>query len=81
MVYPLAALKILAIVAIWSKASAFLKEWAYAGFFINFSLALAAHLQSGDGQFFGSIIALVFLVLSYLYDRKIFPNKQLDIRK
>ena len=35
-IYPLAILKILGIIAIITKKSKILKEWAYAGFFFDF---------------------------------------------
>ena len=74
-IYPLAIAKILAVVAILTKRSALLKEWAYAGLFFDFVLAAAAHIAVQDGDHFGAIIAIVLLVVSYVYDRKVFPQK------
>ena len=71
-IYPLAALKILGLVAIWSRQSARLKEWAYAGFFFNFVLAAAAHLQIGDGESMGAFVALTLLIVSYIFDKRVF---------
>jgi hypothetical protein len=50
-IYPLAIAKILGLVAIWTRMSNMLKEWAYAGFFFDFVLALSAHLVVADGDF------------------------------
>ena len=72
LVYPLAFAKILGLIAIWTKKSAMLKEWAYAGFFFNFSLAFGAHVGVDDGQFPGAIIATVLLAVSYIYDKKVY---------
>ena len=66
--YPLAALKLLGLAAIWSNYSAKLKEWAYAGFFFNFVLAFSAHMAIGDGEFAPSLAALTFLIISYVTD-------------
>src|SRR5688572_23886486 len=63
-IYPLAIAKLLGVVAIVSKRSATLKEWAYAGFFFDFVLALSAHLNAGDGQFGPALGALIVLVVS-----------------
>lgn len=71
-VYPLAIAKILGLLAILTKRSQVLKEWAYAGFFFDFVLALAAHLQAGDGEFGGAAVAIVLLFVSYAYDKKVF---------
>jgi len=73
-IYPLAIAKILGLVAIWTRKSALLKEWAYAGYFFNFLLALAAHLSISDGDWMGAAIALALLVTSYIYDGKAFAK-------
>ena len=70
-VIPLAILKILGLTAIWTRYSPRLKEWAYAGFFINTSLAGFAHLNAGDGDFMAFIV-LVLLVVSYVMDKRVF---------
>lgn len=73
-IYPLATLKILGVVTILSQKSNFLKELAYAGFLFDAILALAAHLIVGDGEFAPAILALIFIVLSWTYDRKIYGS-------
>jgi hypothetical protein len=74
LVYPLAIAKILGVAAIVTKKSKSLKEWAYAGFFFDFSLALAAHLSARDGRFIAPVVALALLFASYFLDRKIYKN-------
>ncbi len=71
-VYPLALAKLLGVVAILTKRSKLLKEWAYAGFFFNFLLASSAHFVAGDGGFVAPIVALVLLLVSRIYDPKVF---------
>ncbi len=71
-VYPLAVAKLLGIVAILTKQSELLKEWAYAGFFFDFVLAFAAHFMVGDGGVFGPLAAMVLLLVSRIYDWKVF---------
>lgn len=73
-VYPLAIAKILAVIAILSRKSQVLKEWAYAGLFFDFLLALAAHISVGDGDFPGALIAMVLLFATYFLDKKAFPK-------
>ena len=72
LIYPLAAAKLLGIVAIVSKKSRVLKEWAYAGFFFNFVIALSAHINKGDGQFAPALVCLILLAVSYFLDKKIY---------
>lgn len=70
-VIPLAVLKILGIVAIISNKNKTLKEWAYFGFLIDFSLALEAHLAVKDGGHITATIALILLMVSYTYNKKV----------
>jgi len=70
-IYPLAIAKILGLVAIWTRKSDALKEWAYAGFFFDFVLALTAHINISDGEFAPALIALVLLFVSYFFGKKI----------
>lgn len=69
-IYPLAVAKILGIIAILTKKSKKLKEWAYAGFFFDFVLAVAAHAAIGDGEYAPALLALLFLLISYFYDQR-----------
>ena len=64
--------KFLGLIAIWSNYSKTLKEWAYAGFFFNFLLAFSAHINAGDGDWGGSVVAMALLLVSYTLNRKIF---------
>jgi hypothetical protein len=70
-IYPLAFVKILGLVAIWSSLSRSLKEWAYAGFFFNFVLAFFAHVMINDGGFAPAFVAIVLLITSYVSWKKI----------
>jgi len=74
LIYPIAIAKILGVIAILSKKSNFLKYLAYAGFFYDFLLAISAHINAGDEQFPGALFALVLLIVSYIYDRKLFAT-------
>ena len=71
-IYPLAIAKVLGVIAILSKKSKILKEWAYARFFFDFVLAFTAHLQVGDGEFAPPLVAIILLLISRFYDSKLF---------
>ena len=70
-IYPLAAAKTLGLIAIWTNLSHTLKEWAYAGFFFDFILALSAHIHIADGEHMPAIIALILLSISYYFNKKV----------
>ncbi|WP_299064785.1 DoxX family protein [uncultured Polaribacter sp.] len=71
LIYPLATAKILGLVAIWFINNTSLKEWAYAGFFFNFILAFFAHYMISDGEQMGALVAIILLLVSYFYSKKI----------
>ena len=73
-IYPLAIAKILGVVAILSKKSRVLKEWAYAGFFFDVALASAAHIYTKDGGQLLALTAMVMLIISRIFDSKIFTK-------
>lgn len=67
LVYPLAIAKILGLIAIWTKKSNTLTEWAYAGFFFDFVLAFSAHIHAQDGAHWTALVAIVLLLVSYFF--------------
>jgi hypothetical protein len=71
---PLAVAKVLGVVAIVSRKSETLKEWAYAGICFDLLLALGAHFSVGDGKFAPALACLVLLAISYALDRKLHPR-------
>ncbi|MBO6515874.1 MAG: DoxX family protein [Bacteroidia bacterium] len=74
LIYPVGIAKFLAIVTIWSNKSKFLKEWAYAGLFFNLLFANMAHLNAGDGEYAGPAMVFIGIIVSYIYDRKLYPR-------
>lgn len=73
LVYPLAIAKILGLATIWGNFSKWLKEWAYAGFFFNTTLAFFAHyITDGTGILFSSV-AFVCVLVSYFTGKEVRP--------
>ena len=69
-IYPLAILKILGVVAIVTRKVGMLTEWAYAGFFFNLLLAFGAHYFVGDSVVV-NLVALVLLLTSYILGKQV----------
>ena len=65
LIYPMAIAKVLGVIAILSNLNKTLAEWAYAGFFFDLVLAVAAHLMVADGGEMFSIAGLAFWAMSY----------------
>jgi len=72
LIYPLALVKTLGIVAILTKRSPTLKEWAYAGFFFELLLGVGAHVMVEDGGFAPALSVVVLLLVSYYLDGQLF---------
>ena len=70
-IYPYAVAKLLGLFAIWNPKFKIIKEWAYAGFFFAFILAFFAHYMIGDGEQSGALVALILLITSYIFNKKI----------
>ena len=66
-IYPLTIAKMLGLIAIWTNKSKTLKEWAYAGFFFNFVLAMLAEVHAADPDYISPPLALILLLSSYMF--------------
>ncbi|MCL8005901.1 DoxX family protein [Gelidibacter japonicus] len=71
LIYPYAVLKLLGLIALWNPNFKVLKEWAYAAFFFAFILAFFAHYMIGDGEHISALVAMVLLIISYIFNKKI----------
>ncbi len=70
--YVLPITKTAGVIAILTRYSDTLKEWAYAGFFFDFVLAALAHYFSGVPSPVAAIVALVLLMTSYALSKKVY---------
>lgn len=66
-IVPLGIAKAIAALVLLNNHYKKLVEWAYAGLFFDFILALSAHFMIGDGKYTPAIIALLLLSISYHY--------------
>ncbi len=71
-VYPLAIAKILGVIAILTRKSPTLTEWAYAGFFFDLLLAASAHYFANVPSPLLASIGLVLLLASYFLGKKVY---------
>ena len=74
-IYPLAALKITAVIVLLVNKGIRLKEWVYAGLFFNFTLAFFAHIMMHDGGQGTALVGLILLVSTYILNRIIEQKK------
>lgn len=75
-IYPLAIAKLLALVAILSRKSRVLVEWAYAGLLFDAILAFSSHTIVNDGQSAMALIAIITIIVSRVYHTKVFISLQ-----
>jgi len=70
-IYPYAVTKLLGVLGVWQSKYHILREWAYAGFFFAFILAFFAHYMIGDGEQMGAGVAIILLLVSYYFSKKL----------
>jgi hypothetical protein len=75
LIYPLGIAKLLAVIALWQTKCSKTTEWAYAGLCYVFILAIIAHVNIGDGEYAGALVALILLVISYKTQKEQKPKK------
>ena len=70
LVIPLAIAKVLGVIMILWRKSAWLTDWAYAGFFFDITLAFFAHYFKEDDVTF-TLYAMVALLISYFFGKTV----------
>jgi hypothetical protein len=75
LVYPLAVAKLLGIVAIISRKSKVLKDFAFAGFFFDGILAATAHFMANDGGYLLSVLLIIGVIVAKIFEPKAFENQ------
>lgn len=73
---PLAIAKFMAVIAIWTRVSPWLKEWSYAGAFLLSLIALGGHLNVADGHFQGALGVAVLVLISRYLDPQVFYKRK-----
>jgi hypothetical protein len=77
LVYPVAYLKLLAILIIVSHRYSDLRDMAYAAYFINMMLALVGHALHGD-SYLHAMLGASCLLISYLLGNKVRGRPKLN---
>jgi hypothetical protein len=71
-IIPSGIVKTLGIVVMIINKPIKLKEWVYAGFFFDASIAFISHILSSDGGYLFSVLALIALIISRIYWPKVY---------
>lgn len=71
LITPLAVAKLLGILAIVSRVSAKVQTVAYIGFALNLGFAIYEHYSTNILYFLFASIALVLVLISYLFSKKV----------
>lgn len=74
-IYPLAGLKLAGVLVLLTQKKSAIKEWVYSAMFFNLLFAFGAHVNIGDGQQGGAIMAMILLLSSYFLGKKLFNQK------
>ena len=79
LIYVIAVAKFLAIFGLWIPRIPKLREWAYAGLFYDFLLAVIAHLSVNHDEYILAIISIIVLFISYFSSSIVHRKKQCEI--
>ena len=63
--------QIIGLSLIWFNKSHWSLEWAFAGFFMNYSLGAISHLVIKDGNGASAVICIILLFVTYIQSKKI----------
>ena len=74
LIYPLAVAKLLGLIAIWTRKSQILTDWAYAGFFFDALIAATAHMVAGDENQYPALVAILLVFISYRSGKILFRS-------
>jgi hypothetical protein len=75
---PLWALKLIGVIVIIANKYDNLKNWVYAAYFVNMSLALAAHL-SNDTLIWHAVAGMITIPTSYIYSNRVRGRPEKDL--
>ncbi|WP_298477941.1 DoxX family protein [uncultured Maribacter sp.] len=76
LIHVLGVAQILGLVIVVSNRGKWLLEWAYAGFFMNFTFGIIAHLLSKDGNGATAVICLILVWVTYIQNKKLKYHKE-----
>jgi len=73
-IYPSALIKTLGMIAILSRKSKMLVEWAYSGFFFDVVFAIMAHTAVGQpvSESFPAAFGVILIIISRIYYGKVY---------
>lgn len=77
-IYPLAVAKIIGIVTLIQRKYQTIREWAYSAFLFNLLLAFGGHFFAQDGEAFGPLLVLSFMLGAYYFDKQLIKSQQKD---
>jgi len=78
-IYPLAAAKILGLIAIWTNKVAILRELAYLGFAVDVALAVPLHAMAGDGLAGFAFGVFLLIIVSYIFQKRMRVGKKQEL--
>ncbi|SMC51819.1 DoxX family protein [Cellulophaga tyrosinoxydans] len=68
--------QVLGLILMITKPNKWLVEWAYAGFFINFTFGIIAHLLAKDGNGATAVFVFIILLVTYFFEKKVRHDKK-----
>ncbi|MDO6802597.1 DoxX family protein [Wenyingzhuangia sp. 1_MG-2023] len=73
-VYPLAVLKVIAVIVLITQKQSSIKDWVYSALFFDALLAFSAHMVVKDGEQGAAMIAMILILSSFFLGKKLFKK-------
>tara|TARA_R110000787_G_C13228057_1_gene426920 strand:- start:250 stop:618 length:369 start_codon:yes stop_codon:yes gene_type:complete len=71
LIHLLGLFQTIGLLLIWFNKSHWSLEWAFAGFFMNYTLGAISHLVIKDGNGASAVICIILLFITYVQSKKI----------
>ncbi len=75
LIYPLAVLKIIAVIVLLTQKTSSIKDWVYSALFFDVLLAFSAHVIAKDGEQAAALIGMFLVLASFFLGKKYFTSK------
>ncbi|CAZ95237.1 MULTISPECIES: DoxX family protein [Zobellia] len=79
LIFVLGSAQLLGLAVLVFNKSGWVREWAYAGFFLNLTFGIIAHLLVKDGNGAAAVFCIVALYITYIQNRKLNEQNKLAI--
>ncbi|CAM4138790.1 DoxX family protein [Zobellia nedashkovskayae] len=80
LIFVLGAAQLLGLTILIFNKSNWLREWAFAGFFLNFAFGIIAHLMIRDGNGASAVFCIIALYVTYIQNKRLNEQRKIPAK-